>query len=79
METDSKHIHGQNRWISSFKSRRHPTHPKMNLDLRNSVFLGSRFESTATEKVEASNPPAEEFAYQAEVSIIKWFHTSLHY
>ncbi|KMZ71217.1 Chaperone protein htpG family protein [Zostera marina] len=68
VEADSKHIHSQNRWVSALSLRKHPTHPKINLDLRNSVFLGNRFESTTAAKVEASDPPAEEFAYQAEVS-----------
>ncbi|KAK6918744.1 Histidine kinase/HSP90-like ATPase, partial [Dillenia turbinata] len=56
------------RWFSVLTSGNHDnSRSAMKLNLRNSVFLGSRYESTAAAS-DSSEPPVQKYEYQAEVS-----------
>ncbi|KAK6919229.1 Histidine kinase/HSP90-like ATPase [Dillenia turbinata] len=56
------------RWFSVLTSGNHVnSRSAMKLNLRNNVFLGSRYESTAAAS-DSSEPPVQKYEYQAEVS-----------
>ncbi|KAJ1410879.1 Ribosomal protein S5 domain 2-type fold [Sesbania bispinosa] len=57
------------KWYSFISSEKFSTVKSTNQpNLKNDLFLGKRYESTAAESASSSSPPAERFEYQAEVS-----------
>lgn len=57
-------------WYSALTGGRgNATGPAESLNLRNGMFLGNRYESTAAAS-DASDPPAEKYEYQAEVQFL---------
>lgn len=67
MENKDKLPQFQTRWLSMFSATKtnDPNH-EMHPNLRNSILVSNRHESTAT-SVDTSDPTCEEFEYQAEV------------
>ncbi|XP_043691547.1 heat shock protein 90-6, mitochondrial isoform X2 [Telopea speciosissima] len=63
---NSKFSQSPRKWYSALTSGRHYITSSNNFNLSNGLFLGIRTESTAT--ASASDPPAEKYEYQAEVS-----------
>ncbi|XP_010943850.1 heat shock protein 90-6, mitochondrial [Elaeis guineensis] len=68
MENQVKVPQFQTRWLSMFSATKtnDPNH-EMHPNLRNSILVSNRHESTAT-SADTSDPTCEEFEYQAEVS-----------
>ncbi|KAK9110156.1 hypothetical protein Sjap_018216 [Stephania japonica] len=64
---DSKSFKYSHRWYTAFNFDKCNTSGTKQLNSRNGLFYGYRYESTATAS-DSSEPPAEKYEYQAEVS-----------